>query len=373
LGSTGGARWLAYNAQRDVVPQPLIFQDKPIECIQVALTRPFDEGRFVHRADHIIGRIFDRWVIIRTIPVRPDTSGWVDMLNDRRALTAVVHRLALALIALPVFVVFVALAAELRRGGGLESLGDAAPAALDIATSFAGQIASGELEVQPEVGEALVKSLGLVFVALLIGVPLGLALGFYAASRRHTGKSALISAGSVVGVSTPSYVVAMFMVWAVVWVFQSTGVRLLPVFGFGWEKRLILPALVLAARPLANMLSASNASIREAIDADYVRTAHSKGLPSWRIYWIHILRNVGVPLMAAVLVSVSMTISVLPIVEMIFAWPGIGLALLQTDDPASTVVLVLPLVIVIVLLDIGLEYANGIVDPRAHARSEAGH
>ncbi|MEE9512992.1 MAG: ABC transporter permease, partial [Anaerolineales bacterium] len=138
----------------------------------------------------------------------------------------------------------------------------------------------------------------------------------------------------------------------------------------GWNERLILPALVLAARPLANMFRVSNSTVTDVIEADFVRTARSKGLDPRRVYSRHVLRNVAIPLLAALLVSVSMALSMLPIVEMIFSWPGIGLALLQTSDTTTTVMLVLPLVVLFVVADIALEFTNRIVDPRTHARSE---
>jgi peptide/nickel transport system permease protein len=162
----------------------------------------------------------------------------------------------------------------------------------------------------------------------------------------------------------------MFLIWAVVWIFQETRVRILPVYGFGWDEHLILPALVLAARPLANMFRVSNSTVTDMIDADFVRTARSKGLHPRRIYYGHVLRNVAIPLLAALLVSISMAISMLPIVEMIFSWPGIGLALLQAGDTTTTVLLVLPLVVLFVVADIVLEFTNRIVDPRTHARTE---
>lgn len=292
------------------------------------------------------------------------------MQIDRKSIQAFLQRVALGLVLLPALILFVALASELRRGGGLDSYATAIPEALQFGLTFVQELLSGEIKIEPDLGEALPKSLGLLAVAIVIGVPIGLALGFYAAARRHGRIASFLITGSVIGVSTPSYILAMFLIWAVVWITRETGVRILPVYGFGWNERLILPALVLAARPLANMFRVSNSTVTDVIDADFVRTARSKGLDPRRVYSRHVLRNVAIPLLAALLVSVSMALSMLPIVEMIFSWPGIGLALLQTSDTTTTVMLVLPLVVLFVVADIALEFTNRIVDPRTHARSE---
>jgi peptide/nickel transport system permease protein len=292
------------------------------------------------------------------------------MSLNRKSIQAFLQRVAVGFVLIPALILFVAFASELRRGGGLDSFATAGPEALEFGLTFAQEFLSGEVEIEPDLGEALLKSLGLLAVAMAIGVPIGLAFGFFAAARRHGRIASLLVTGSVIGVSAPSYVVAMFLIWAVVWIFRETGVRILPVYGFGWDERLILPALVLAARPLANMFRVSNSTVTDVIDADFVRTARSKGLHPQSIYSRHVLRNVAIPLLAALLVSVSMAMSMLPIVEMIFSWPGIGLALLQASDTTTTVMLVLPLVILFVMADIVLEFTNRIVDPRTHARGD---
>ncbi len=241
------------------------------------------------------------------------------MQIDRKSIQAFLQRVALGLVLLPALILFVALASELRRGGGLDSYATAIPEALQFGLTFVQELLSGEIKIEPDLGEALPKSLGLLAVAIVIGVPIGLALGFYAAARRHGRIASFFITGSVIGVSTPSYILAMFLIWAVVWITRETGVRILPVYGFGWNERLILPALVLAARPLANMFRVSNSTVTDVIDADFVRTARSKGLDPRRVYSRHVLRNVAIPLLAALLVSVSMALSMLPIVEMIFS------------------------------------------------------
>ena len=113
--------------------------------------------------------------------------------------------------------------------------------------------------------------------------------------------------------------------------------------GFGWDKRLILPTLVLAARPLAQITRISFHALREVLDQDYVRTAHSKGLSRGRVLFGHVLRNAAIPILTTVAVSLRFSLSSLPLVELYFGWPGAGFSLLkgiaQRDDNLTVALL----------------------------------
>jgi peptide/nickel transport system permease protein len=259
---------------------------------------------------------------------------------------------------------FIALASEMGLSGGIRSLPRAAGSAWRISVAFLGTLFSGQIAFGESLWGPLSKSLGLLSVSLALGVTVGLLLGAYAALRRHTRISGLLVSLSVFGISTPSYVAAMFLIWTIVWIFQRTGVRVLPIFGFGWDERLILPALVLAARPMANMMRLSYSSLIDIFDADFVRTAHSKGLSPSMVFWRHILRNAGIPLLTTAGVSLRFSLSILPIVEYIFSWPGVGLTLLETRDTETMILLVLPLAVLFIGVNLTLDLLYLFIDPR---------
>ena len=107
--------------------------------------------------------------------------------------------------------------------------------------------------------------------------------------------------------------------------------------------------------------------LAEVIDADFVRTARAKGLRPRTVFFRHVLRNAGVPLLTTMTVSLRFSLAVLPIVEYIFNWPGLGLGLLeaiQAGDTVTVVSMVLPLALLFILVNLLLEVLYRFVDPR---------
>lgn len=271
----------------------------------------------------------------------------------------------------------VSVAMFLARGGGIETLTAAVPAGMRFTYDFTIQYLSGQgdPELLEDLSLMLPKSLGLLFISLFIGVTAGLLLGALAAVKRNTRLSSFLVSLSMLGISTPSYVVAMFLIWAEVWIYRTYDVRLVPTFGFGWDQHLILPTIVLASRPMSNMMRLTYTSLIDIFNMDFVRTAHSKGLMPRMVFWRHILRNAGVPLLTTAGVSFRFSLAMLPVVEVIFSWPGIGLELLgaiRVGEIERVVLLVLPLAVLFALVNILLDFSYPLIDPRIRAGAEGG-
>jgi peptide/nickel transport system permease protein len=277
------------------------------------------------------------------------------------------QRLIFTIIVMLGVIFFVALAMNLASGGGFRAIAEAIPAALDNSLLFLGDAFGGRLEAIEELGRALPKSLGLLGASLILGTVLGILFGGFAALYRNSPISTLIINLSIIGISTPSYVAAMFLIWTVVWIYQQTGVRVLPIYGFGWDLRLFMPMLVLATRPLANITRLTYTTLKDVYEADYVRTAYSKGLLPRIVFIRHVLKNAGVPIFTTVGVSFRFSLSMLPIVETIFSWHGMGHALIgaaQQGDFQIVVIMTIPLVLLYVLVTILLDFLYPLIDPR---------
>jgi peptide/nickel transport system permease protein len=291
----------------------------------------------------------------------------------RLTLLLIGQRILLTIFHLFVLIFLVSLAVQLSRGGGIQSIQTALPNAMESTSFFIKSTFRGNIQAWDEMRHIFPRSMGLLLIALFLGTFIGLVLGGIAAVGRGTRLSSALMTISVIGVSTPSYVVAMFLIWSVVWVFQTTDFRILPVYGFGWDEHLIMPMIVLSARPLASMLRLSYASFLDIFRADYIRTAHSKGLQPRTVFWRHVLRNAGVPLLTTMGVSFRFALAVLPVVEFIFTWPGIGLALLesiQSGNLGRVLVMILPLAALFILVNIFLDLVNQVIDPRLRKLSE---
>jgi ABC-type dipeptide/oligopeptide/nickel transport system permease component len=296
------------------------------------------------------------------------------------ALLSTGWRLLSVIVLLVVLVLAIAILMELGQGENSRPLGESLSAAADTAGLYFQGVSQGSLgEIPSRLGSskttpvvtalkrALPKSLGLLAVSMLIAVPLGIWLGIGAALRRHSRLSGLVIFASTFGISTPSFFAAMILIWLMVWIYQSTGKHLLPIAGFGWDTHLILPALVLAARPAAAVTRLSYNALLEILDAEYVRTATSKGLSRSTVLVRHVLRNAGVPILTTAIVSLRYSLAILPIVEVIFSWPGIGAALLtaiQAQNASAAIGLILPLALFFVLVNIGADILYKRLDPR---------
>ena len=281
----------------------------------------------------------------------------------------------------------VSLVVELGREGDLGMLSSALPSAAEFTVDYLRGVIRGDLGVMAsphrsirgtliadELGRALPKSLGLLAVALTLAALIGITLGIVTAHRSANRFSRVLLFTSLLGISTPSFFVAMLLIWLGVWLYRATGEHLFPIAGFGWDGHLIVPATVLAIRPAAVITRLSYNTFVDILASDYVRTAVAKGLKPRVVLIRHVLRNAGVPLLTTVGVSLRFSLAILPIVEYISSWPGVGQVLLtaiHSQDATTVVGMTLPLVLLFILINLFLEYLYPRIDPRLR-NSEVG-
>jgi peptide/nickel transport system permease protein len=211
------------------------------------------------------------------------------------------------------------------------------------------------------------KSMGLLGFSLLIAACFGLVAGVVAAVRRRSPLAILMLTLTLLGISTPSFFAALLLqVGEIQWL-RVFGFRLVPVGGFGWDSHIILPALVLTARPLAQLTRVTYMTLSETLEQDYIRTASAKGLSRLQILRGHAFRNAAVPILTAVGVSLRFSLGSLPVVEYYFNWPGLGAALLEgiRDRDTSLVLgLALALGLTFMVINLVLDVTYRLIDPR---------
>jgi len=291
-----------------------------------------------------------------------------------------ISRLFFIVLLLVALIFFVSLLIELGRAGEGLALHSAALSAADFTLNYLKNLTRGDLGVVAsgyqnlagtpivvELRRALPISMGLLAAALALATLVGLSLGVGIALRRSSRFAGLLLFTSVLGVSTPSFFAAMLLIWLAVWLYRVTGVHVLPISGVGWDAHLILPAIVLAARPAAAVTRLSYNILSEILETDYVRTAVGKGLGPRLVLLRHVLRSAGVPLLTTVGVSLRFSLAILPVVEYIFNWSGIGQRLLtaiQIQDATTVVGMTLPLALLFALVNLILEGLYPLIDPR---------
>jgi peptide/nickel transport system permease protein len=228
--------------------------------------------------------------------------------------------------------------------------------------------------VQQMLADTYPKSLGLLALALAVATGFGVLGGLFGALRERSSLTSVVMTATVLGVSTPSFFTALLLQIAEIRFYNRAGFRLVPVAGFGWDAHMLLPSLVLSARPLAHIARVTLVTMREVLDQDYVRTALAKGLPNPAIWGRHALRNAAVPILTGVGVSLRFSLSSLPVVEYFFNWPGLGATLLdgiRTRQSSLVVTLALALGLTFMALNLLLDVCYRLIDPRFRQRGAA--
>ncbi len=295
--------------------------------------------------------------------------------------TFVGKRLAFGLMIMLAIIFLSYLGLDMARG---TSLADAAAEAVPASLSYVGRLLQGDMGLTTAGSDTLIpvpvtqviiervpRSFGLLGISLLFAAILGVIMGVSSARRRDR-RSLGILLGSIIGISVPSFFAAFLLQWAATSYTQKVGKPLLPVGGFGWDAHLILPALVLAARPIAQITRMTFVSVREVWAQDYIRTARSKGLYRHQVLWVHVIRNAAIPILTTIGVSLRFSLSSLPVVELYFGWPGIGFTLLKgisQQDTDLTIGLSLCLGALFILVNLLLELSYRLIDPRLTANS----
>ena len=217
------------------------------------------------------------------------------------------------------------------------------------------------------VSDILLNSAGLLLIALGVAFILGVTLGIGAAVSKNKLFSAFIVVLSTLGISIPSFLLAMLFWVANIKAHNTFDMKVLPSAGFGWDAHLIMPVLVLAMRPLAQIAQVTYVSLRDVMQQDYIRTARAKGLHERVVRNIHALRNVFIPVLTTIGTSLRFSLASLPVVELFFDWPGVGRSLLQAIDlgmSSFVIDLILSLGIFFLVVNLAIEILFPLIDSR---------
>ncbi len=155
--------------------------------------------------------------------------------------------------------------------------------------------------------------------AMVIAVPIGLLLGFWAALKRNTLTDRVISSLSITGLSLP-----VFWSGLIIMLILSLKFRLFPPSGTGDLRFLVMPALTLALPAIATLTRVTRTSVIEIADMPFINTAKAKGLNTFKIYGIHIFKNVLIPLITVIGLDFGSYLNGAVLTETIFGWDGIG-------------------------------------------------
>ena len=186
-------------------------------------------------------------------------------------------------------------------------------------------------------GRAAVASAGLLLLALVISVALGLLIGLLGVRLNPPGVRDWLTGVTILGLSTPAFFIGRLGValLLLLTIHARLGNVPLPIQGYGWDWHLILPLIALTVRPTAMIAQLVAGLLAGELGQQYIVAARGKGLAERRVIWHHALRNVWAPVAHALAGAVRLLVADLIVVEWLFGWPGLGFLMAATLYPGT--------------------------------------
>jgi peptide/nickel transport system permease protein len=225
---------------------------------------------------------------------------------------------------------------------------------------FMGRLLQGDLgralrtneKITTEIFERFPATVELSLAAIFIATVIGMVAGIISATRQYSIFDYISMVVSLIGVSMP-----IFWLGLVLMIIFSVNLGLVPLSGrlsydvelevitnlyvldsiltANWTAfkdavwHLILPAFTLSTIPMATISRITRSSMLEVLRQDYIRTARAKGLSLWVVHYKHALKNAMIPIITVVGLQFGILLGGAILTETIFAWPGIGLWILN--------------------------------------------
>ena len=207
-------------------------------------------------------------------------------------------------------------------------------------------------------------SLRLGLLALSLAVVIGIPLGTIAALRQNSFLDYISLFIATIGISVPSFVIAIFMI-----IIFASWLQLIPVVPKTWNdpRVWIMPAAVLGFGTLAYTTRLTRTSMLEVMRQDYVRTARAKGLTERTVVTIHMIKNALIPVVTILGPALAGLVTGSFIIETMFGFPGMGRAYVQAigqRDYSMIMGTTLIYAILVALANLSVDFVYVLIDPR---------
>ncbi len=234
-----------------------------------------------------------------------------------------------------------------------------------LKSALQGDLGRSYLTLQPVtrvIADAFPPTMYLALAAMFLAVGIGIPLGILAAIRKNSILDNIARLVSLFLVSIPVF-------WLGFQLQILFGVQLhwLPVSGLGLDAHIILPAVALSSTTLALLTRMTRACLLDELNQDYVRTAYSKGLREQAVVWLHAFRNALLPVITVWGTNLAGLLSGALLVEVIFAWPGLGRLLqqaIETRDYSVLQGLIIFLALIYAGANLIIDLTYPLIDPR---------
>ena len=213
-----------------------------------------------------------------------------------------------------------------------------------------------------------------VLLSIFVGIPLGLYAGLH--PNGIVGRATM--AGSILGFSLPSFWVGLMliMVFAVQlgWLPSTGRGQTAELFGIQWSfltrdglAHMAMPAFNLSLGSIALVLRLTRAGVRENLPMDYVKFARAKGLSPNRVVFVHVMKNILIPVVTVLGLQFGGLIAFSVVTESVFAWPGMGKLIIDSINVLDRPVIVAYLMMIVflfVFINLLVDLLYTVLDPR---------
>jgi len=234
------------------------------------------------------------------------------------------------------------------------------------------------------IAQRMPATLELAVTAVLMSVLFGIPFGLYAGLYPDGVVARTIMAGSILGFSLPTFWVGLMliMVFAVQlgWLPSTGRGATAELFGIQWSfltldglRHLLLPALNLSLFNISLVLRLVRAGVRETLPMDFVKFARAKGLTPARVIFVHVLKNIMIPVVTVVGLELGSTIAFAVVTESVFAWPGMGKLIIDSINVLDRPVIVAYLMMIVLLfvtINLVVDLLYTLLDPRVRLEAK---
>ena len=253
---------------------------------------------------------------------------------------------------------------EIRRKFGLDrpAYERYARYIFNLAQGDLGVSGTSRRQVSEMMAERIPPTLQLAAVGLFLAMALGIPLGVLAAVKRNTILDQLAKLFAIVGMSAPQFWVAIMLI-----MFFGAQLKWLPTYGRGGIDHYILPGIAISLFVMAGFMRLTRSSMLEVLDSEFVKFARIKGLQERLVIFKHALKNAIIPVLTFGGVSFAGLLNGAIVVEVVFAWPGLGRLMLDAIRERDTVVIMATILtsgFIYVFLSTVVDILYAYVDPR---------
>jgi len=167
--------------------------------------------------------------------------------------------------------------------------------------------------------ERFPATLLLSFTSMVFGLLVALPVGILSAVHRESWFDNLGKIVALAGQSMPTFWFGILLI-----LFFALYIPIFPTSGYGVDSHLVLPTVTLGLFVAASIMRVTRSAMLDALEADYVRTARSKGVPEWRVILVHAFKNGAIPILTITALQAATILRGAVVTETVFSWPGIG-------------------------------------------------